>query len=116
MNRVPRTALWFGALLAVCGAAYGGYVAMAWSRYGHAKAPDNGEQDPLLDRFMPSYEIVERHSIRVDAPAAVTFDAAREIDLQSSFVVRAIFRAREVILGARADDRQHSRGLVAEMQ
>ena len=65
---------------------------------------------------MPTYEIVERHSIRVDAPAAVTLDAARQMDLQSSPVVRAIFRAREVIMGARTDDRQRPRGLVAEMQ
>jgi hypothetical protein len=116
MNR-PRTALWwFVGLVGVCGAAYGGYVAMAWSRYGHAKAPAEGEQDLLLDRFMPTYEIVERHSIRVDAPAAVTLDAARQMDLQSSPVVRAIFRAREVIMGARTDDRQRPRGLVAEMQ
>ena len=47
---------------------------------------------------------MERHKVRVQAPADVTLAAAREQDLQRSAIVRAIFRAREVALGARHDD------------
>ena len=60
-------------------------------------------QDPLLDRFMPIYDIAERHHIRVAAPADITFTAACETDLQESSIARVIFRAREVILGSDAD-------------
>jgi hypothetical protein len=97
-------------------AAYGAYALITWSRYGRTPAPSRGDEDPLLDHFMPHYEIVERHRIRVDAPAALTLDAARRLDLQASIVVRAIIRAREILLGAAADDRPHPRGLLAEMQ
>jgi hypothetical protein len=65
---------------------------------------------------MPTYEIVERHHIRVAAPARVTLAVARDVDLQGSPVVRTIIRAREVILGARPDDRPRPRGLLAETQ
>ena len=58
-----------------------------------------GERDILLDRFMPEYEAFERHSIRIAAPADVVFAAASEMHLGQSRIVRAIFRAREVILG-----------------
>jgi hypothetical protein len=65
---------------------------------------------------MPHYEVAERHDIRVAAPAATTLAAAREIDLQASGLVRAIFRARELVLGATPDHRRRPRGLMAEMQ
>ena len=52
---------------------------------------------------MPSFDIVERHRIRVDAPAEVTLAAASEIDLLSAPIVRAIVRAREIALGATLD-------------
>jgi hypothetical protein len=109
-------AKWVTAGLAAAAAAYGSYVAITWYRYGNPPAPEADEEDALLDRFMPTYEIVERHRIRVAAPAAVTLDAARHVDLQSSGVVRTIIRARELILGATPDDRQRPRGLLAETQ
>jgi hypothetical protein len=65
---------------------------------------------------MPTYDVVERHSILVAAPAAVTFVAATEQDLMQSPVVRAIFRAREIVLGATRDDRPQPRGLLAAVQ
>jgi hypothetical protein len=95
---------------------YGAYVAKTWYRYGTVTAPTPEELDPLLDRFMPAYEIVERHHIRVAAPAAVTLDVARDMDLQASPVVRTIIRAREIILGAARDHRQRAHGLLEEMQ
>lgn len=97
--------------------AYAAYVAIAWYRYGRAapaSTPD--ESDPLLDRFMPVYDVRGRHQIHVAAPAATTLAAAREMDLLQSPVVRAIIKARELILGATPDTRQRPQGLLAEMQ
>jgi hypothetical protein len=104
---------WLVLALGAAAGAYAGYAALTWRRYGSVRPPDADETDPLLDRFMPEYEVVERHHIRVDAPAAVTLDAASEIDLQASPVVRSIFRAREVLLGATPDRQPRPRGLVA---
>jgi hypothetical protein len=71
-------------------------------------------QDPLLDRFMPEYDVVERHGIRVAAPPEVTLTAACEQDLFHIPLVRAIFKARELLLRAAPDDRPKPRGLLAE--
>jgi hypothetical protein len=113
---VRAGAKWVAVGLGIATAAYGTYAAITWYRYGNTTAPDHEAADPLLDRFMPSYEIVERHQIHVAASAAVTLDAARELDLLVSPVVRTIIRAREVILGATLDDRRRAAGLLAEMQ
>ena len=79
-----------------CWAAYSG---VQWFRYGKAKEAADG--DPLLDSVMPEYEAIDRHSITIHAPAEVAFEAASEIDIQQSRVVRAMFRSREWILGGR---------------
>jgi len=113
MTRLMHTS---AMVFAAAAAAYGTYVAITWYRYGNVAPPAAAEEDLLLNRFLPAYEIVERHRIRVAAPAAVTFDVARDIDLQASPVVRTIFRAREVILGANPGDRRPQRGLLAETQ
>jgi len=116
-NRYVRAAAkWSAIAVAVAAATYGTYVGVTWYRYGSVAPPAPEEQDSLLDRFLPRYEIVERHQIRVAAPAAVTLDAARDVDLQASPVVRAIIRAREIILGATPVDRRPPRGLLAETQ
>ena len=107
---------WLAAGVGVATAVYGAYVGTTWYRYGSVTAPSPDELDPLLNRFMPTYEIVERHHVVVAAPAAVTLDVARDVDLQASPVVRAIIRAREVLLGATPDDRRHPRGLLKEVQ
>jgi hypothetical protein len=107
---------WATRAIAVAAGLYAAYVVVAWRRYGRAIPPTQEEHDPLLDRFMPAYDIVERHHIRVEAPADVTLLAACEADLQASPIVAAIIRAREVMLGAVPDSRQRPRGLVAEVQ
>ena len=117
LNRYLRTgAKWSAITVAVAAATYGTYVGVTWYRYGHVAPPAPDEQDPLLDRFLPVYEIAERHQIRVAAPAAVTLDVARDGDLQASPVVRTIFRARELMMGATPGDRRPRRGLFTEMQ
>jgi hypothetical protein len=99
--------------LGLAAGAYGAYAAMTWYRYGRVAEPDPHQRDELLDRFMPAYEVVERHRIRVAAPPAVTLAAARDQDLFQLPLVRAIFKTREIVLGATPDDRPRPRGLVA---
>lgn len=100
----------------IAAGAYGAYAAVTWYRYGRIPPANDPECDELLDRFMPVYEVVERHHIRVAAPAAVTLAAAREQDLLQLPLVRPIFKAREVILRATPDDRPQPRGLLAATQ
>ncbi len=109
-------AKWLSVGIGAAAATYAAYVGITWYRYGLAEPPHSEERDHLLDRFMPVYEVVERYHVRVNAPAAVTLSAARDMDLQGSLVVRAIIRARELILGATPDDRLRPRGLLAEMK
>jgi hypothetical protein len=90
------------AALGVAAASYAAYAGTAWLRYGHPQPSAPGDDDELLDRFMPTYDVVERHHLHVAAPADVTYAASLELDLQESPVVRAIFKARELALGAEA--------------
>ena len=83
------SARWLAAGVGVTAAAYGAYVGMTWYRYGDAAPPSAEEQDPLLDRFMPSYDVAERHHVRIAAPAAVTLAAAQDMDLLHLPLVRA---------------------------
>lgn len=90
-------------------AGYAAYVASSWLRYGKPrKRPDAG-----LDAVMPTYDVCERHSIEVDAPPAVTLAAAKELQFDHSRIVRAIFRARELILRSAPDPTPRPQGLLA---
>lgn len=104
------------AAVGIAAGAYGVYAALTWRRYGRIRSDDDPERDELLDRFMPVYEVVERHHIRVAAPAAVTLAAAREQDLLQLPMVRLLFKARAAILRAAQDDRPQPRGLLAATQ
>ena len=97
----------------VAAASYATLVGAAWLRYGRVAAAPPEHTDASLDRFMPAYEVVERHHIRVAAPSGVTFGALMDMDLEDSPVVRAIFKGRELLLGADSDTPRHARGLVA---
>lgn len=112
--RSPFAWLSIGAVAAA--GVYAAYAAATWLSYGHASRSTSEDEDPLLDGFMPAYDIAERHHIRVRAPAATTFAAACETDLQESSVVRAIFKAREVLLGSESDRTPRPRGLLAVMK
>jgi hypothetical protein len=114
---IIRTSLrWTTAALGAAAGSYAAYVAVTWSRYGQVARPDARERDELLDRFMPTYEVVERHHIHVAAPAAATLAAACDMDLFAIPAVRGIIRARELLLGARRTSRTRPTGLLAEMQ
>lgn len=91
---------WLAVTLGAAVGAYGAYVAATWWRYGRATGPrDAGEADPLLDRFMPVYDVREWHATRVDAPPDVVLAAARAVDLTRPLLARAIFKTREIVLG-----------------
>ncbi|WP_317997355.1 hypothetical protein [Vulcanimicrobium alpinum] len=98
-----RIAAALGAAGAGAVAGYGAWVAAHWLRYGSARAPEPGEGDPLPDRFMPSYDVVERHAVRVDAPDATVLAAACELTWQGPLLTRAIIAARSWFLRAPPD-------------
>ena len=109
---VRRTLKSAAGVVGVAAVAYAAYVATAWLRYGHAAAATGDDVDPLLDRLMPTYDIVERHHVTVGAPAESTFAAACEQDMMTLPVVRSIVKAREFILGSKPDTAERPRGLI----
>jgi hypothetical protein len=108
-----RTILkWTAGAVGYASTAYATYAAVTWVRYGNPAPAKPEEADPLLDQFMPVYEVVERHHIRVAAPPEVTFAAACKTDLMRSPIIRMIFRTRELILRSKRGPAQH-RGVLA---
>ena len=99
-SRLPPIARWLAAGLGIAASSWAAYAAVAWIRYGRSSHRfDLDESEMLLDRFMPEYEVAERHTIRVTAPAETTFEAAASLDLQHSPIISGFFRARECMLG-----------------
>ena len=95
------------ALVLGAGLAAAGYASLvAWNRLRYGKVCRE-ELGGLLDRFIPSPEILEHHHVRVAAPADVVMEAARELTLLESAVVRAVFKMRELALGGEPGTRQH---------
>jgi hypothetical protein len=113
MKTIKRTARMLGqgaGAVALLGA---GYIGMTWARYGRASR--SASSDPLLDRFMPSYEVREVHETSVAAAAEVTHAAARELDLRRSSLVRAIFAGRELLMGAERREIAQPAGFLNEV-
>lgn len=115
MSMLPlrtRSRRWGAVALLGLGAGYGALAAWAWARYGHIRATSSDDVDELLDAFLPTYDVSERHSIHVNAPAAVVLAAAKEMRLAQSPITRAIFRARELVVGATPDSTVRPEGLL----
>jgi hypothetical protein len=106
-------ARWIALGAGTAAATYGALVAAAYLWYGRPRAPTPEEEDPILDTFMPAYEVAERHWIQIDAPLDATWRAATNVRLQDSSIVSVIFRARELVLGAEASSAD-PRGLLEE--
>ena len=70
----------------------------------------------LLDRFIPKPDRGKRHGTVVRAPADLVLDVARNFDLQSVPLVRAIFWLRHKILRAKEPLPARGMGLVALTQ
>jgi hypothetical protein len=107
-----RTALAGGAVAAAL--AVTGYGAVTWYRYG--RAPRRSLGHGLLDRFMPAFDVRERHESVVRAPAAVTYAIARELDLRRSALIQGIFRARQLLMGGRTAPVNAGRTFLDEVQ
>ena len=87
-------------LLLVAGLlAYAIYAVMTWWEFGDhvGSAP----LDPLLDRFIPDWEVAERHETTVYASADQTYMAVRTLDFDDSWIIRLIFRLRQLVMGGR---------------
>jgi hypothetical protein len=97
---------------------YAGYVATVWYRYGRtAREPAEPATDSLLDRFMSQYEVAERHATEVAAPAALTYAAARAMDINRAPLVRAIFALRTLPARLRGEATpREPRSLIDETQ
>ena len=106
--------LTIGAGAAVAG--YAGLVAWHRWRYGTNVVAVEPGQGGLLDRFIPRPEVIEHHSIAIDAPAETVLDAAKQMRLLDSTLVRGIIRARELALGGTPDERMHPGGLFDQMR
>ena len=93
-----------GAVAVIFVAAYAAYAGVTWYEYGRPQYPQSAEsRDPLLDSVMPAYDVARRQQVAVAAPAETTFAAVCETNLQRSAIVRAIFKARAIILGSKAE-------------
>jgi hypothetical protein len=111
-----RVELGVGGAAALMGAAvvsYAAIVGATWLRYGHDGEAAADEKDALLDVFMPQYDVSERHHVGIAAPADVTFGTLMDMNLDDSLVVRAIFKGREMLLGAEPDTKPKAHSLVA---
>lgn len=69
----------------------------------------------VLERFMPWPDERKRHEITIRAPAGLVLDVARNFDMQSIPMVRALFWLRAKMLGARMPTARRPAGLVADM-
>jgi hypothetical protein len=69
-----------------------------------------------IDLFMPNFDVRVRHQIIVRAPAAFVLETARDLDLRSIPLARALFWLRAKILRAKTvEDRRPRQGLIADM-
>jgi uncharacterized protein YndB with AHSA1/START domain len=112
----PARLLRYGAAAAGAGVlGFCAWSALAWARYGHVN-PTRYPRDELLDRFLPNPEVDEYHQLEVRAPAAITLAAAKETDLQTAPIAKAIFwlRAVPALLRGESFRPEGSRGIVAE--
>lgn len=89
---VPRMLTMIGRAVAAAVGIYGGYAAITYVRFGRASR--EAEANPQLDRLMPAYEVRERHSVSVSAPAEITLAAARGISFRDSRIARTILALR----------------------
>ena len=113
----PRFAVkWSAFGVGLAAFSYATYVSANFLRYGRPKVAKGSHVDALLDIFMPNYEVVDRHSVSIAAPADLALATATEMDLGSCLVIRAIFKGRELILRSERDNTIRPRGLLAEMK
>jgi len=64
----------------------------------HSSLPWNPDpaEVPLLDKFLPLWDVREWHELRVSAPADRAFSALRNLDVNRAPVVKALFWLRSI--------------------
>jgi len=116
-GRLGAAVRWTAAGAGFAAGTYAALAATAWCRYGRVADRSAGDDaDALLDHFMPDYEIVERHHVGVAAPADVVLAAASEMFLERSPIIRAIFKARELVMRSRPSRAPDTRPFLAQME
>ena len=109
-------AKWSAMGIGLAAFSYATYAGTTFLLYGRPRRSKGSNADPVLDVFMPNYEVVDRHSVRIAAPADVVLTAASEMDMEKCPLVRGIFKGRELILGSEPDNAIRPQGLLAEVQ
>jgi hypothetical protein len=109
-----RTARLIGGGVVAAAALGLGYIGTSWLRYGRVSKRST-DRSTSLDRFLPTFEVIERHHTTVAAPAVLTFAAAREMDLMESPVVRAVLRGRELLMRLRYKENRAPQPLIDEI-
>lgn len=103
MRRRTKLLLLLAFVILVIPIGWTGYATIAWLGYGSAfKSPS---ADSLVDRHMPEFEVAEYHEAVIEAPPAIAWRAVERLDLERSPVIRAIFRAREILLRSTPTER-----------
>ena len=110
------TAKSLATLIGLAAASYASFAVVTWLRYGKPAQSDGESPDPLLDIFMPDYEVVDRHEIQIAAPPAVALSTASEIDLERYALIRGIFKGRELIFHSKPRNAVRPHGFLAEMK
>jgi len=113
---IKNTAKGVAATAAMAAAGYAALVVFNRAKYGKVKGFAAGAKDSLLDEFIPEPEVAEHHQIEINAPAAVVMSTAMEMELLESPVIRAIVKARELVLGGQPDTRPHPERLLDQMR
>lgn len=102
MRLAGRIALAVALLAGLAAAGYVVYAGQTWLAFGRPKSEAPRPRAVVsMDRYLPSYDVWERHETRVKAPVAATFAAAREMDIQRSPLVRAILKSRKILFRSR---------------
>ncbi|HVH55486.1 MAG TPA: hypothetical protein VM791_04495 [Vicinamibacterales bacterium] len=112
----PTGVRWISGALAFAAGVYAAKAAITWLRYGCARPPSPLERDSLLDSFMPRYDVVDRMQVDVKAPAEITLATAEQQDLMNAPGVSAIFRARQVVMGAGFEMRELPKPLLEQVK
>ena len=105
-----RSALFLSGAFAI---GWATWATVSWARYGHDAGTLSGVG---AERFVPDYEVVELFQTRVRAPGALTYAAAQSTSLNSSALLRGIFRARELLMGGRVEKPLPAGGVVDQMR
>lgn len=105
MSILRRLALVVAIAAGAAALGYAAYVGAAWMQFGRPKRlPPPARAVISMDRFLPTYDVTERHETAVKAPAPLTYAAAREIDLQRSPLVRAILQSRKIFFRSQGQE------------